>query len=90
MERVDQFQALVCRNRQLLAEAAELQADVQRTLVQLGALRGSSRERQRQWHDLRDLRRRAQEAASEAAERRVIAEHLCAQVAAVLNRRATS
>ena len=90
MERVDQFQALVQRNRLLLAEAAELRADVQRMLVQLRTLRGFSWQRQRQWHDLRDLRRRAREAASEAAECRVIAEHLRAQVAAMLNHRTDS
>ena len=90
MERDDQLEALVRRNRLLVAEAAELRAHVQQRRVQLRAQQGSSLERRRQWHEVRELGKHARSAAADAAERRVISQNMRAQLAAMLNQRTAS
>jgi hypothetical protein len=66
MDYADRAEALIARNRALVAEAAVVRMDVQRRLIQVRAARGSHRQHM---VNIEVLRKQAQEAASDAAER---------------------
>jgi hypothetical protein len=73
------LEELIARNRALIAEAAELRADVQRKRLQMRTTRRSSRQRQPQV-DIETLKKRALEARMDAAERVVTARSLLARL----------
>ncbi len=75
----DRVAALIRRNRRLVAEAVALCADLRQRQSELRALQGACQARLKH----------ARDAASAAAEQRMISQHLRAAVAAPLNLRGT-
>jgi hypothetical protein len=82
--------ALIARNRALIAEAAEVRLDVQQRLMRVRAARGSSRQLRERSVDMEVLRSRAQEAKSDAIERVMHCRELRAQLRAAEERTARS